>query len=143
MNYSDNDFELCNETWRKIVETYGDNLSITEFSEFERIVVLVWTVTGLIENGGFGYLFESDLPGDKDLVLSLEAFDRIGCKNAKQVIIDVLKRIECIGNLHTSKLERYKTLPNDEQNQLDSKFGVELDNINKGLADFIRNRGAR
>lgn len=46
------------------------------------MVVAVWTVYGIIGNGGFEYLFESRVPGDPDYLRSLEAFRAIGCGEA-------------------------------------------------------------
>ena len=60
----DPDFALCNGKWRAITDRYGDSAKATDFSEDERTVVLVWTVLGIVDNGGFRYLISSELPGD-------------------------------------------------------------------------------
>jgi hypothetical protein len=51
-------WRLCNSTWARIVRRYGENANATDFDPTERPVVLVWTVTGIVGNGGFEYLFD-------------------------------------------------------------------------------------
>ena len=43
----------------------------------ERVIMLVWHVSGIIGNGGFEYLFAGEIPGDPDFRICAEA-----CKTA-------------------------------------------------------------
>ncbi|MCI0411303.1 DMP19 family protein [bacterium] len=76
------DWNLCQDTWQQIIDRYGENPSASDFTPREFVVVAVWTVSGIVGNGGFEYLFEGDLPGDTDYQLALMAFRTIGCEEA-------------------------------------------------------------
>lgn len=142
MTTSNSDFELCNNVWKEITSKYSKTSSATDFSEFERIVVLVWTVTGIIENGGFQYLFESELPGDNDLSLTIAAFGCIGCDAAKAVIEEVLSSLEFAGSSKDTYFKRYMKLSLEDRKGFDSRFWSEIDIINTFLAIYIRSNKA-
>ena len=133
------DFELCNKTWKVISNKYGTSPSATDFTKFEQVVVLVWTVTGIIENGGFRYLFESELNGDRDFRLSMQAFNLIGCDEISKIISNILERMRLVGDTSKTNAENFEILSSEERDQSDEQFWAEIDNINMHLADFIRN----
>ena len=64
-------FTICNNTWKNIINKYGEAAIATDFNESERVIALVWTVTGIIGNGGFEYLFSSNLPSDENYKYTL------------------------------------------------------------------------
>ena len=76
------DWDLCNATWKGLVDRRGENPRATDFTPGEFVVVAVWTVFGIVRNGGFECLFSSDLPGDPGYKLALEAFRTLGCESA-------------------------------------------------------------
>src|SRR5262245_63775631 len=84
------DWDLCDVTWRRATDRYGDTAVATDFSPTDRVVVLVWTAYGIVENGGFEYLFSSDLPGDPTYQLTLDAFRTIGSVAAASALEDAL-----------------------------------------------------
>jgi hypothetical protein len=129
-------FEICNDEWKRIVSHYHDKISALDLTGFERVVMLVWLVTGIVENGGFNYLFESDLPGDEDLSLTVEAFYAIGCIEVSSLIASLLKRMKELGSVDT-KLENYLCIPQTERDDIDAAFWSEITNINKCLSRFI------
>jgi hypothetical protein len=51
-----------------------------------RTVMLVSSIRGVIDNGGFEYLLEGTWEGDDDLAHAIEAFRRIGCSEQADVI---------------------------------------------------------
>lgn len=55
-----------------------DEFDFSRASRPQQIVASILTVQGLLDNGGFAYLFESDLPGDPGYCLSMSAFKEIG-----------------------------------------------------------------
>src|SRR5262245_50213526 len=79
-------FELCNGLFTRIVEYHGDELDASAITVHERVVLLVWHVSGIVGNGGFRYLFEGDLQGDPHFALTAEAFRLTGCKKATEAI---------------------------------------------------------
>ncbi len=69
-----------------ITDKYGSHTPAGDYPEAERNVVIVWTASGIIENGGFHYLFESILPGDPDWTYTIIAFEKAGCPKAARTI---------------------------------------------------------
>lgn len=49
-------------------------------------VVIVFTAQGIIDNGGFQYLFASDFPNDPAYTLFSDAYRKIGASNAADCI---------------------------------------------------------
>src|SRR6266446_5604755 len=84
------DSALCNGLFSRILEHHGDDIDPSAIPEEERVVLLVWHVSGIIGNGGFRYLFEGDLPGDPHYALTAEAFRITGCKKAAEAVAKTL-----------------------------------------------------
>ena len=76
------DSELCGDVYSWILDHRGNSLDASKVTEAERVVVLTTHVRGIIDNGGFRYLFEGDLVGDPEYALTMEAFATIGCAKA-------------------------------------------------------------
>ena len=134
------DFDLCDSTWRRITDKYGDDALATDFSEEERVVALVWTVAGIVENGGFRYLFGSSLPGDPQCEYTLEAFEKIGCTEARRALEEAL---ELFPNRRPPtddkvRISQYEKHSEEIRNAIDSKFWDSLKDIRKCLASYIK-----
>jgi hypothetical protein len=134
------DFKLCEGLFSRIVEYQGDDIDASAISEAERVVLLVWQVSGIIGNGGFRYLFEGNLKGDPHFALTAEAFRVTGCKKASEAVrktlamfpdsrppTDIEKRLRYY-------LKRIKGWPTD----MDLQFFDAQDDLNKCLASYIR-----
>ena len=134
------DFELCNVLFTRIVDYHGDDIDVSAIREAERVVLLVWHVSGIIGNGGFRYLFEGDLKGDPDFALTAAAFQAAGCREAAEAVrktlaifpdsrppTDIEERLRYY-------LKRIKGWPTD----LDRQFFCAQDDLKKCLADYIR-----
>ncbi len=137
------DWDLCNSTWRRITEKYGETAKASDFDAAERVVVLVWTVSGIIGNGGFEYLFFSDLPGDRNYQMSLEAFKAIGAKEAEKAFEDALAAFPG-GEVPVSEGERlatFKLHPESERDQLAARFYAADEEVVSCLSKFIRRSG--
>lgn len=134
------DFELCNTTYKSIIERRGDDALTTDFSEEERVVALVWSVSGIVENGGFRYLFGIPPLGDPYLEHTIKAFERIGCYEAVKAIKEVLCLFpDCKPPEDKSlRITQYESHPEETRNAIDSRFWDQLDNITKLLANYIR-----
>jgi hypothetical protein len=72
------DSQLCHEMCSRL-EAHHQPVNASSLSAVEQVVWLVWLSKGIIDNGGFRHLFESDVPGDPHLALSAAAYERIGC----------------------------------------------------------------
>ncbi|MBL8795905.1 MAG: DUF4375 domain-containing protein [Planctomycetia bacterium] len=80
------DGQLCVELFDRIVAHHGPGCDVSELTEAERVVLLVWEVAGIVGNGGFRYLFEKHLHGDPDFALTAQAFQIIGARSASQAV---------------------------------------------------------
>lgn len=134
------DFGLCSETCKKIARKYGAHNNALDYPEAERVVALVWTVAGIVENGGFRYLFGSVLPGDESCKLTINAFKKIGCLKVAEILdraIHLFPNGEPHGDDH-DRVAWFEQQPEQMRNQLDTAFWDELDNITLSLARYIR-----
>lgn len=140
--HNDKDFELCNGTWRKIADKYNNEPIATDFNDFERIIMLIWTVTGIIENGGFQYLFESEIPGDNNYLLTIDAFKEIGCLGCVEIIKEALSIFpHCkIPTDSDVRLRIYNSEPQEHRDSMDTRFWNEIPNITKSLAEYIKEK---
>src|SRR5262245_57944449 len=84
------DINLCDRLFVRICEVHGNGADASSLSEEERTVYLVWGTLGVVGNGGFRYLFESDVPGDPDYALTRKAFETIGCREAAGALSQAL-----------------------------------------------------
>jgi len=133
------DWDLCNSTWRSITEKYGDAAEASDFAPAERVVVLVWTVAGIIGNGGFEYLFSSDLTGDSGCRMSLDAFKTIKAIEAEKAFKDALEVFP--GDTIPAEEERltiFKLHPESARDELAARFFTAEEEIVACLAQFIR-----
>lgn len=136
----ESDFAICDTACKRIVERHGNDALATNFSEEERVVALVWSVSGVVENGGFRYLLATPPPGDPYLEHTIKAFERIGCYEAVKAIKDVLCLFpDCRPPEDKGlRIEQYESYPEETRNAIDSRFWDQLDNITKLLANYIR-----
>lgn len=134
------DFELCDGVFTRIVEYHGGDIDASAISEHERVVLLVWHVSGIIGNGGFRYLFEGDLKGDPYFILTVEAFRATGCKKAAEAVRKTLAMFpqsrppRDIEERLRYYLRRITGWPTD----LGMQFFDPQDDLKKHLASYIR-----
>ena len=134
------DFELCNGIFIRIVDFYGGLPESTQMPEFERAVLLVWHTMGILENGGFGYLFEGDLPGDPDYSLTIDAYERIGCEGAVKAFRDAMRLFDGgtpplnVGE----RLFQFRRGDGTRRGEINAKFDEVNDQIKECLAQYIR-----
>ena len=142
----ESDFAICDATCKRIVERHGNDAIATNFSEEERVVALVWSVSGVVENGGFRYLLGTLPPGDPYLEHTINAFEKIGCYDAVKAIKEALclfPKCKPPEEKHL-RIAEYESHSEETRDAIDSRFWDQIDNITKLLADYIReekNRG--
>jgi Domain of unknown function (DUF4375) len=103
-------------------------------------VAIIDSVQGIIDNGAFPYLFGNDFPENPPYSLISDAYKRIGCASAAE-LIDRAVALFPFANPHLYMQERrayMKSLPEDHEffelgNQLCGDVGVW-----NALADYIR-----
>jgi hypothetical protein len=72
------DFELVNSTFVKIGDRHNHWVDVSKYTPEERVIMLVWHSSGIIDNGGFEYLFSGDFDGDPDFRITAEAYKTAG-----------------------------------------------------------------
>lgn len=138
---SEMEFELCNVKCKQLIAKYGHNTPITEYPEKDRCVVLVWTSSGKIENGGFAYLFGASLPGDPYYQYTLNSFKVIGCDSA----YDAVKKALCLfpkckpPNDDYERIRYYRNINEEIRDRIDTQFWSSLEHITICLAQYIQN----
>lgn len=132
--------DLCGHVCEVVTDKYGGHTPAGDYPEAERNVVIIWTISGIIENGGFHYVFESILPGDPDWVFTIAAFERVGCQKAAQTIREAIHLFpNCKPPLdNEQRIRWFEKQPEKTRNRLDTEFWNELDNITVALAKYIR-----
>lgn len=141
MDYITNkDEKLCLDVCSAITDKYGSNTVALKYPQLERVVAMVISTTGYVGNGGFRYLFSSDLPGDQGFILTMDAFRQIKCNTAADTIKAALN---CFPNgipqQDLKTREKYlKSLPEDIFNPYNTIFWKEDENIIANLATFIK-----
>lgn len=81
------EFDLCNAKYLEIEKSYNLTGDLTEIPFYDRTILLVWWTMGVVDNGGFQYLFECTLEGDPECELTARAFAVIGCDKAARAIV--------------------------------------------------------
>jgi hypothetical protein len=136
---NDWEFELCNSVNVKILERYGENAEADKFPELERVIVMVWAATGIIENGGFEYYFSSILPGDYGYKYTIDSFITIGSLKAMSAI-DRAFRLFHNGMPPDNKQKRmaiYNQYPEEIKRSINIEFYNSIEEIEKCLAAYI------
>lgn len=76
------DGDLADATFHRILKQHGDDVDPSKVPKPQQTVLLVYHSHGILGNGGFQYLFEGDIPGDPEFLLTRQAYKTIGAKNA-------------------------------------------------------------
>ncbi len=74
---STTDSELCDLVWRRILDRHQNDFDISSYSKEEQVVDLVMRTWGIVDNGGFQYLFEGSFQGDPYFTKTVAAFRAI------------------------------------------------------------------
>jgi hypothetical protein len=134
------DFEVCDELYKLMVKHYGDDFDISKCKDADRTVILVWHASGIIDNGGFQYLFEGNFKGDPHFAKTGEAFKTIGatkCAEAIQEALDLFPQSKPPANAD-QRLKLYQAVSQEKREAIDKKFFSESKEIKVILAAYIR-----
>ena len=144
----EDDFALCSQTCGRIAARLDPVSRLDQLSDSSRAVLLVWHATGIIDNGGFEYLFEGDIPGDLDCSLTVKAFETIGllaCATALHEALSMLPRCTPFTDVDF-KSSAYRLLPMEKRMELNRRFWHRKldgnDEVVVRLAPFIRGHRA-
>jgi len=111
-----------------------------DYSEDQRVVLLVRTSIQVVENGGLEALFERPMPNDEAYRQTLCAYDRIGCLAGAAVLREALARMPgAAAPLDaTQSAAAYGTIPEEIRNRLEDAFFESIPDILRCLVEFIR-----
>jgi hypothetical protein len=143
LNTSD-DFMLCDELFKRIVRHHGEDLDVSNCKEKEQIVLLVYHATGIIENGGFQFLFEGEFKGDPYFAKTAAAFKQI---NAEKCAVATEEALKLFPNSKPptdieKRLRIYQSVNESKREAIDRKFFSQSQEVTTLLAKFIRENRA-
>ena len=136
------DFDLCDGVFVKIGDERGHEIDVTQYTVQERTVVLVWHASGIIDNGGFEYLFGGDFPGDPGFQYTAAAFEAIGCERAVDAFNEAFALFpdSQLPSDVDERMDIYVRTPESRREEINTRFwevGWD-DEIEKKLAEYIR-----
>jgi hypothetical protein len=136
------DFDLVNGTFVKIGDRYGHWVDASQYTAEERVIMLVWHSSGIIDNGGFEYLFSGDFDGDPEFRITADAYRIAGLIGGYDAFQEAFSRFPDSTVPHTSKerIAQYSTTPEAVREAINRKHWQDgWDNLReKKLAEFIR-----
>jgi len=128
---------------KRIVRRYGGDLNVMELKEQERVFLLAYDAWGLINNGGFNYLFERNILGDPHFKETAASFTAIGCAAAAEAFAKVFKLFpdgqppEDVGE----RLRLYRRGPGTRRGAIDGQFFDADKEIQDRLLAYVRTHG--
>jgi hypothetical protein len=134
------DLDLCSDTCQSILKKHADDAPVSDFADSEGVVVVVWSAIGIIGNGGFQYLFENTFSGDPNFTYTIEAFRKIKCKEASEILDQVIHMFPngIIPQNIDLRLKLFEKQPAELTDRLETEFFNCTNDVIKCLANFIR-----
>ncbi|MBD3674085.1 MAG: DUF4375 domain-containing protein [Planctomycetaceae bacterium] len=137
-----NDFDLVNGTFIKIGDRYGHWVDASQYTPEERVIMLVWHSSGIIDNGGFEYLFSSDFDGDPEFKITAEAYKTVGLTRGYEAFQDAFKVFPNGKVPHESeeRIQQYQRAADSVRDEINTKHWKDgwEDLREKMLAKYIR-----
>lgn len=139
------DAELVDAIYEKINSHYSNWIDASKLHPLERVIVLVVHVSGIIDNGGFEYLFSGSFEGDSSFQHSMDAH-KLACLDrgyeAFREAIDLFA-----GDIPadpSNRIRQYETKSEVVRMEINSKYWDEgVEGLReKKLAEFIREHSA-
>ncbi len=84
-------FDLVNGTFVKIGNRYEHSVKVSQYTEEERVIMLVWHSSGIIGNGGFAYLFSGEFDGDPEFKITADAHRIVGLIRSYEAFQDAFQ----------------------------------------------------
>lgn len=139
-----NDFDLVDGTFVKIGARYGHWVDATQYTPEERVIMLVWHSGGIIDNGGFEYLFAGDFDGDPEFKLTAEAYQQVGLTRGYEAFQEAFSLFPEGKIPHDSeeRIRQYTKVSESEREKINEKHWQDgWDRLReKKLAQYIRSR---
>ena len=136
------DFDLVNGTFVKIGDRYGHWVDATRYAEEERAIMLVWHSSGIIDNGGFEYLFSGDFDGDPEFKITAETYKVVGLTRGYEAFQEAFRQFPNGKVPYDSeeRIRQYKLADESVREEINRKHWQDgWDDLReKKLAEFIR-----
>jgi hypothetical protein len=138
---SDNDSELIDAEFDRVEAKYGHEAPASSLPERDRTIACVVTSKGILDNGGFSYLFETVFCADPTFEWTRQSYDLIGAKFSAEAFTWAWASFPQKG-LPSSVDERlmiWVSVPSEIRRSIDHLYWK--DDVWKLLADYIRATG--
>lgn len=131
---------LCRDLAQFLFPSSRKRKRLKHLPKTQRVVLLIWSATGLMEAGGLREVLRRGIPGDRSLTLTTKAFDVIGCPAAALVFRDTLARFP-EGRLPRDRDERLTLIDSRASEFVDlvQRYRAVQNAIVHRLAAYIRN----
>jgi hypothetical protein len=138
------DFELCDELFKLMIKHYGEDFDVSKCKEKDQPVILVWHASGIIDNGGFQYLFEGNFKGDPQFAKTAAAFKTIKASKCAEAVEEALNLFPDSKPPQDidKRLKIYQAVPAAKREAIDVKFFSESKEMKTILAKYIRENRA-
>lgn len=136
---SSDDFRLCNDAYC-CLEQVGEEPS----DELYQTIVLAWSASGAIGNGGFEYLFEGAFyDRDPNYQGTLAAFERIGALTCAAAFREALGWLGAPSPSDSAtRLEQVEGVSGDVRERVNRAFWSGKEELERQLAAYIRGHRA-
>ncbi|RYZ04398.1 MAG: DUF4375 domain-containing protein [Myxococcales bacterium] len=134
------DSKLCLGVFERLRETRDESVSAAAWPEHERVVALAIETSAIIGNGGFSFLFGSELAVDPTYLLSLRALDAVKAEAAARAYRDALELFPK-GSVPADLEHRRRAIEELDEAQLaeiDRRFLYAQDELYGDVAAYIR-----
>jgi hypothetical protein len=142
---TETDWQFCDKVFIRLAQHYGNEMDASRYKEEDMVVLLGWHAWGIIENGGFQYLFEGSFEGDPYFAKTAAAFKLMSaatCAEAFEEALQLFPHAKPPTN-EALRLLRYQSVSETRREAIDDKFFSGSESVPTLLARFIReNRDA-
>lgn len=134
------DFVLCDEIFKLMIKYYGEDFDVSKCKEKDQSVILVWHASGIVDNGGFQYLFEGNFKGDPHFAKTAAVFKIIKASKCAAAVEEALRLFPDSKPPEDIKkrLKTYQAVPAAKRQAIDVKFFSESKQMKTILAKYIR-----
>jgi hypothetical protein len=142
-----NDFDLVNGTFLKIGDRHGHWVDASQYTPEERVIMLVWHSSGIIDNGGFEYLFSDDFDGDPEFKITAETYKTAGLTRGYEAFQEAFRLFPNgqVPNDSEERIRQYKLADKSVREEINRKLWSEdWEKLReKKLAQYIRDNVSR
>jgi hypothetical protein len=134
------DFQLSDDVFCAAAELTNNKVDFDSEREPLKTVSMVWLASGVVDNGGFGYLLEYQCGNDRELRQIADAFRQINALECAQAFHELFALFPngVVIDEYEEKHAHYRSVPNETRDHLDSRFFSQSETIPKLVAKFIR-----